>query len=504
MDEECKVKKYSIYQGIAYVMLSGILLGIVWGVIRWYWLKADLLPMASSDVPNLIIPILFSVIHLYISRNWIRSIREGVESYCWIGLFFFSLFFFGNISSFVQKRASSYAIISTINDNTLDFFGKKDYIQIQHFVNSELECSRHNYGVDFYTTDRRYGKDINIVYSEVYHLAHKPNVVICYKQESVHDYTYASKEKVNQWARGLVKKSRCSFFNEDKDNMVFKRLHHSDNTEYYRKVVRNYLNVEVLAEKDLVFYEMTGEKQFDLGRKNILIFQFMLLFEALMLLLLFTLFFVRDEFEESYIMSLAIKDGLSHGFKYILKPDYLLLVIPPLLCIVIYISLFFVGFRGDSNNMELLVRWGALKTDLVLYGHEWWRLLTYGFLHGGLMHVIGNLFCYVLCVVSLSANYRGRAIFGIFILSVIVSGISILSFSRGVTIGASGGVFGLLAFWLVMSLKTSFNTAKAPLIFLGLNLVTSLGNGVSMSGHMGGAVAGVVIALVAGEWLKNK
>ena len=105
---------------------------------------------------------------------------------------------------------------------------------------------------------------------------------------------------------------------------------------------------------------------------------------------------------------------------------------------------------------------------------------------------------------SLSANYRGRAIFGIFILSVIVSGISILSFSRGVTIGASGGVFGLLAFWLVMSLKTSFNTAKAPLIFLGLNLVTSLGNGVSMSGHMGGAVAGVVIALVAGEWLKNK
>ena len=92
-----------------------------------------------------------------------------------------------------------------------------------HFVNSELECSRHNYGVDFYTTDRRYGKDINIVYSEVYHLAHKPNVVICYKQESVHDYTYASKEKVNQWARRLVKKSRCSFFNEDKDNMVFKQ-----------------------------------------------------------------------------------------------------------------------------------------------------------------------------------------------------------------------------------------------------------------------------------------
>jgi hypothetical protein len=80
MAKQYEVKEYSIYQGIAYVMLSGILLGIVWGAIRWYWLKDDWLPMASSDLPKFIIPILFSFIHLYISRNWIRSIHNKVET----------------------------------------------------------------------------------------------------------------------------------------------------------------------------------------------------------------------------------------------------------------------------------------------------------------------------------------------------------------------------------------------------------------------------------------
>ena len=499
MAKQYEVKEYSIYQGIAYVMLSGILLGIVWGAIRWYWLKDDWLPMASSDLPKFIIPILFSFIHLYISRNWIRSIHNKVETKFWVGLFFFSFFFFSNISSFVQKRASTYAIISTINANTLDYFGKKDYIQIQHFNNSELVSAINNYSVDSYTSKKKGGENINIVYSEVYHLTHKPNVLICNKYKSVHDFTYTSEKRINKWTHDLVKESRYRFFNENKENMVFKRLRHGDNTKYYLNAVRNYTNEDELSDKDLVFYEMTGEKQFDFGRINIYIFQFMLVFEAFILLLLFNYYFVREEFEESYIISRGIKGKLSRIFA---KPDYLLPAIPPLLCIFIYVFLFFVGFRSDSNNIELLIRWGALKTDLVLYGHEWWRLLTYGFLHGGFMHVFGNLFSYVLCVGFLSINYRGRAIFGIFMLSVIISGISILLFSDGITIGASGGVFGLLAFWGVVSLKKSFDMAKAPLMFLGLNLVTSLGNGVSMSGHLGGAFAGIVIALVADKWLR--
>ena len=233
MTHQYEVKEYSIYQGIAYVMLSGILLGIIWGAIRWYWLKDDWLPMASSDLPKFIIPILFSLIHLYISRNWIRSIHNDVENKFWIGLFFFSFFFFFNISSFIQKMASSYAIISTINANTLDFFGKKDYIQIQHFNNSELVSAINNYSVDSYTSNKKHGENINIVYSEVYHLTHKPNVIICNKYKSVHDYTYTSKEKVNKWAHELVKESRYRFFNENKENMVFKRLRHGDNTKYY-------------------------------------------------------------------------------------------------------------------------------------------------------------------------------------------------------------------------------------------------------------------------------
>ena len=54
------------YIAVLYILTSAVALSFVWGVIRWGWLSLDILQNAKSFVPDVIIPVLFSILHLYL------------------------------------------------------------------------------------------------------------------------------------------------------------------------------------------------------------------------------------------------------------------------------------------------------------------------------------------------------------------------------------------------------------------------------------------------------
>jgi len=91
----------------------------------------------------------------------------------------------------------------------------------------------------------------------------------------------------------------------------------------------------------------------------------------------------------------------------------------------------------------------------------------------------------------------------IYLVSVICSA-AIILFSHhlnpkpGATVGASGGVFGLLGAALIISYRRrSDSTWKRWLwIALAVGFGVSLLPGISMSGHIGGIIGGVLIALL--------
>jgi rhomboid protease GluP len=104
----------------------------------------------------------------------------------------------------------------------------------------------------------------------------------------------------------------------------------------------------------------------------------------------------------------------------------------------------FIGLEltGGSTSNRNLVRWGANFAVLVAQG-EYWRLLTCIFLHIGLPHLLFNSFA------LLSFGRLAEAVFGHsrFLAIYLVSGItgSLLSFffTRGLSAGASGAIFGV-------------------------------------------------------------
>jgi membrane associated rhomboid family serine protease len=129
----------------------------------------------------------------------------------------------------------------------------------------------------------------------------------------------------------------------------------------------------------------------------------------------------------------------------------------------------------------------------------WYRLVTSGFLHFGIIHIAFNMyFLYVLGPMLEPA--LGRISFLLLYMASLLGGSLgvILLDSGGITAGASGAVFGLLAAATVGLWRRGvnpFTTGIGTTLILNLFITFAI-PGISIGGHIGGAVAGAICGSV--------
>ena len=80
---------------------------------------------------------------------------------------------------------------------------------------------------------------------------------------------------------------------------------------------------------------------------------------------------------------------------------------------------------------------------------EPWQLVTYGFMHGGVQHIFFNMFAVYMFGSALEQTFGTRFYVALYFVSVVTAGLTQLGVnallgSLAYTVGASGGVFGLL------------------------------------------------------------
>ena len=102
------------------------------------------------------------------------------------------------------------------------------------------------------------------------------------------------------------------------------------------------------------------------------------------------------------------------------------------------------GMALFTMDADILVRFGGNYPPAVL-GGEWWRLSTYIFLHAGLWHIAFNLIALQQIGPQIEEVFgKGRMLF-FFMVTGIVAGLgSEMMGLRGVGIGASGSLMGLI------------------------------------------------------------
>src|SRR6266446_7923852 len=157
---------------------------------------------------------------------------------------------------------------------------------------------------------------------------------------------------------------------------------------------------------------------------------------------------------------------------------------------------------NSVGNDDALLKLGALPDNGQLRG-EVWRFATYSFLHFNWLHLVlnvGLIFWVGRIVEQQLGTGRGALIYFV---SVICSAAVILLVhnwhpKEGATVGASGGVFGLLGAGLIISYRQNSDDRfrRSLWIVLAVGFAVSVLPGISMAGHVGGIIGGVPLALL--------
>ncbi len=149
--------------------------------------------------------------------------------------------------------------------------------------------------------------------------------------------------------------------------------------------------------------------------------------------------------------------------------------------------------RGLGGDVSL---GGSLNGPLVAAG-DWWRIVTSAFLHAGVVHLALNMVALWILGSRFEA-YVGPLRFGLIYAAAVLWGSAgaLLLNPDAQTVGASGGVFGLMAAIFLLERQRGVTILGDAGLFLGINLVITFTlPGISIGGHLGGIAGGAIAAL---------
>lgn len=172
--------------------------------------------------------------------------------------------------------------------------------------------------------------------------------------------------------------------------------------------------------------------------------------------------------------------------------------------VVAYLAEIASGSGGLSGVSGSLVRDFGLQGAAVADG-EWYRLITGGFLHAGLLHLGFNMFALFVLGRLLEPGIGTPRFVALYFASLLAGSFGALALTEPgqFTVGASGAIFGIFGATFVIARGRGLNTVASELgVLLLINLALTFGiAGISIGGHLGGLAGGLLcgVVIVAGD-----
>ncbi|NCC55307.1 MAG: rhomboid family intramembrane serine protease [Erysipelotrichia bacterium] len=179
-----------------------------------------------------------------------------------------------------------------------------------------------------------------------------------------------------------------------------------------------------------------------------------------------------------------------------------------LIMLAVYLIMMAFSLTG-ATNAENFVAAGAYYKALVVYGHEYWRIFTTGFINLDLI----TLLFYMLVLYQLGRvceNTYGKMKYAlIFFASLFIGNIFPLLFDGNVvSIGMGAGIFGILGAFIVYVRETKLYKNKLARMqinqVLMIAIISMLLNGTMFSAQIGGLLVGIFIAIIVYDSPKLK
>ena len=155
-----------------------------------------------------------------------------------------------------------------------------------------------------------------------------------------------------------------------------------------------------------------------------------------------------------------------------------------------------------ATEPENIYNSGGMFGNLFYQNHEWKRLITPSFVHIGITHLLFNMLALYTASSILEQIYGSIKTLLIYLVTAAVGNIFAAFFTPAIVVaGASTSIFGMFAVLATLAVISKHDGVKnVGASYIGVILINLLYNlftpGVSMAGHIGGAIGGVLMALI--------
>lgn len=182
------------------------------------------------------------------------------------------------------------------------------------------------------------------------------------------------------------------------------------------------------------------------------------------------------------------------------EPATIILII---LNVLVFLAVEFTGF---SQNTVHMLNWGAAYTPSIVEDGEMYRLFTSMFLHFGMEHLVNNMLVLFVLGSRLERVIGSLRFFVIYFLGGLAGNVVSLLYDLGqgegaVSAGASGAVFAVMGGMIFVVLLNKGRledlSTRQILVLAVFSLYFGFASsGVDNAAHLGGFLAGFVIAVL--------
>lgn len=200
--------------------------------------------------------------------------------------------------------------------------------------------------------------------------------------------------------------------------------------------------------------------------------------------------------------------GAPTGVRRVVQQSYRRGRVPVTVALIVVTTVMYVAQLVTNTAGAFGGIGGGVTRALQLLGSdvadgEWWRVVSVALTHANMIHLAMNMISLWVVGSIVEAGLGPVRYLGIYLAAIVWGSAGALIHTPNVpTVGASGGIFGLLAAIMVVQWLRGGRVGGDLIAVMAFNLAFTFGiDGISKGGHIGGIIGGAIaaFALVAPE-----
>ena len=205
---------------------------------------------------------------------------------------------------------------------------------------------------------------------------------------------------------------------------------------------------------------------------------------------------VENQEKEIFNLAKQMQEAIQNRRKQFLKQHRpIATYITMAVCIAIYLISLIMSQKYSENTVYIFL--GASYTTFTLGLKQYYRLITSGFVHGGFIHLLTNMYSLFFIGPFIERKYGVRRFFMILLSSIFVGTLCQVILSENtIILGISSGLYAFLTIFIISALSENrINFMQImPLIIinLGINFISTT----AWLAHVGGLICGYLYYLI--------